>query len=322
METRTLTRSGLTVSRACLGTMTFGAQTDEATAIEMVSTCLDHGVNFFDTANIYNQGASETILGKALKRRRDRVVLAGKSGGPMKDAPDQNGLSRNAIIQAVDASLKRLQTDYYDLFYLHWPDYTVPIEETLEAVTQLVKQGKVRHLGASNFASWQLCRMLWLAETRDYTPVSVTQPMYNLLARGIEQELLPMCREFGVATVVYNPLAGGILTGKQTPAGPLPGTRFDKNQAYLDRYWHDANFTAVQELTGVAREANRSLISLALNWVLHHTAADCVILGASKLSHLQDNLKALGDGALPVAAVEACDRVWGRLRGPSPKYNR
>ena len=322
METRKLGKTNLVVSRACLGTMTFGGQADEKTSLEMVNVCLDRGINFFDTANVYNAGASETILGKAMQGRRDRFVVATKGAGKMGDNPDQSGLSRAAINRAIEDSLRRLQTDYVDLYYLHWPDYTVPFEETLDACAELVRSGKVRHLAVSNFASWQVCRMLWLAEQKKLPAVSVTQPMYNLLARGIEQELLPMCREFDVATVVYNPLAGGLLTGKQKFEAPLPGTRFDLMKPYLDRYWHEMNFTALQELTGAARAVNRSLVSLALNWVLHHSPVDCMILGASKLAHLHENLAALGDGPLPPETVAACDGVWARLRGPAPKYNR
>lgn len=322
METRLLAKTNLRVSRVCCGTMTFGAQTDEATAIEMVSTCLDRGINFFDTANAYNAGGSETILGKALKGRRDRVVLASKVAAKMGAGPDESGLSRAAIRRAVEDSLRRLQTDYLDLYYLHWPDDSVPVEESLDAMAQLVREGKVRRLGASNYASWQVCRMLSLAEQKSLPPISVTQPMFNLLARGIEQEFLPMCREFGIGTVVYNPLAGGLLTGKQRFEAPLPGTRFDLMKGYVDRYWHEANFDALQELSAIAHDADRSLVSLALNWVLHHTPVDCIILGASKREHLDENLCAIEQGPLPAEAVAACDRVWGRLRGPSPKYNR
>jgi aryl-alcohol dehydrogenase-like predicted oxidoreductase len=322
METRTFKRSGLNVSRICFGTMTFGSQTDEATAFTMVDACLERGVNFFDTANVYNAGQSETMVGKALKGRRDRVVLASKCAAKMGPEPTQAGLSRAAILRAAEDSLRRLQTDYLDVYYLHWPDYTVPIEDSLEAMGQLVREGKVRQVGASNFASWQLTHMLWLAETKKLPAVSVTQPMFNLLARGIEVELLPMAEQFGVATVVYNPLAGGLLTGKQNFSAPLPGTRFDKNQAYLDRYWHEQNFAALQELSAIARATNRSLVSVALNWILHHSPVDCVIVGASRLTHLEENLAAANDGPLPAEVVAACDRVWARLRGPSPKYNR
>jgi aryl-alcohol dehydrogenase-like predicted oxidoreductase len=323
METRIiLPHAGLNVSRLCCGTMTFGDQTDEAAATEIVACCLDHGINFFDTANIYNQGAAETILGRTLQGRRDRVIVASKVAAKMGPAPDEAGLSRAAIFRAVEASLRRLQTDYLDIYYFHWPDYATPLEESLEAMAALVKQGKVRHAGASNYASWQVGRMLSLAERRGLPPVGITQSMYNVLARGIEQEFLPMCREFGLATVIYNPLAGGLLTGKQTFAAPLPGTRFDKSRAYVDRYWHEANFEAVQNLAATAQGCGRSLISLSLAWVLHHSPVDCVVLGASRLAQLQENLRAASEGPLPADAAAACNAAWAKIRGPSPQYNR
>lgn len=319
MDTRILKHTTLEVSRVCCGTMTFGAQVDEASAIAMVRHCLDHGVNFFDTANMYTGGASEIILGKALQGRRDDVVLASKCGAKLGDLA---GLSRAAILRAAEDSLRRLQTDYLDLYYLHIPDYQVPIDESLGAMQELVRAGKVRHVAASNYASWQICRMHWLAETRSLPRIGTTQPMYNLIARGIEAEFLPMCRELGVSTFVYNPLAGGMLTGKQPPAAPLPGTRFDGNQAYLDRYWHDATFAAVHTLAEIARQAGRSLMSLAFNWLLHHTSIDGVIVGASRRAQLEENLRAGSEGPLPADAVAACDRVWAKLRGPVPNYNR
>jgi aryl-alcohol dehydrogenase-like predicted oxidoreductase len=302
--------------------MTFGSQVDESQAIRIVDRCLDLGVNFFDTANVYNQGASEVIVGKALKGRRDKLVLASKVRGKMGDASDQNGLSRAAIERGVEDSLRRLQTSYLDLYYLHQPDYAVPIDESLEAMERLVKQGKVRYPASSNYSGWQVCQMQWIAAKNGYKPATVTQPMYNLLARGIEQEYLPMCKEFGVSTVVYNPLAGGMLTGKQKRDAPLPGTRFDGNQMYLGRYWNEQDFDAVAALLDIARTAGRSPVSLALNWLLHHTATDCVILGASKLEQLEENLKAMEDGPLSADTVSACDQVWSKIRGVSPQYNR
>ena len=322
METRTLKHTDLTVSRACFGTMTFGSQVDEATAARMIDLCIDRGVNFFDTANIYNKGLSETIVGKALKGRRHRIILASKVRGKMGDAADESGLSKRAMLRAIDESLQRLQTDYLDLYYLHQPDYAVPIEESLEAMEQLVRQGKVRYPSSSNYSGWQVCRMLWLAEKNSYKPAWITQPMYNLLARGIEQEYLPMAREFGVSTVVYNPLAGGMLTGKQKRGAPIPGTRFDNNQMYLGRYWYDAYFDAVEEILAIARGAGRTPVSFALNWLLHHTTIDCVILGASRIEQLDENLKAMEDGALPASAIAACDAFWAKLRGVTPQYNR
>ena len=302
--------------------MTFGSQVDEAAAFRIVDRCLDLGVNFFDTANVYNHGASEVIVGKALKGRREKIVLASKVRGKMGDGADQAGLSRAAIERGVEDSLRRLQTDYLDLYYLHQPDYAVPIEESLETMDRLVKQGKVRYPASSNYSGWQVCRMQWIAEKSGYKRATVTQPMYNLLARGIEQEYLPMAKEFGVSTVVYNPLAGGMLTGKQKREAPLKGTRFDGNAMYLGRYWHAEDFDAVGELLDIARKAGRSAVSLALNWLLHHTPIDCLILGASKIEQLEENLGAMEDGPLAADTLSACDAVWAKIRGVSPQYNR
>jgi aryl-alcohol dehydrogenase-like predicted oxidoreductase len=317
-----LKNTNLTVSRVCFGTMTFGGKTEEAAAKRIVDYCLNIGVNFFDTANAYNKGQSEIILGKALQGCRRQVIVTSKVRLEMGDAPDERGLSRAAMLRAVEDTLRRLRTDYLDIYYLHQPDYGVPLEETLETMEQLVRQGKVRWPASSNYSSWQVCRMLWLAEKNGYRPPWVTQPMYNLLARGIEQEYLPMANDFGVSSVVYNPVAGGLLTGKHDRTAPLPGTRFDNNQLYLDRYWHPAYFDAVDKLRQIADDAGRSLVSLSLNWLLHHTPIDCVLLGASRLEQLEENLAAIDDGPLPDDAISACDVVWAALRGVTPKYNR
>ena len=322
MQTRTLQHTDLTVSRVCFGTMTFGSQVDESAACRIVDYCFNSGINFIDTANVYNRGESERIVGKCLQGRRDRVVLASKVRGKMGDGPDEAGLSRQAILKGIEDSLRRLGTDYLDIYYLHQPDYDVRIDESLEAMELLVRQGKVRFPASSNYSSWQVCQMLWLAEKERRKPAWITQPMYNLLARGIEQEYLPMAKEFGVSTCVYNPLAGGLLTGKQNRDSPESGTRFDNNQMYLDRYWHPAYFDAVDELRKAADAAGRSLVSLALNWLLHHTSADCVILGASKLEQLQGNVRSMEDGPLSPETLAACDAAWNKLRGVTPKYNR
>lgn len=322
METVRLKHTDLTVSRICFGTMTFGGQTGEAAAARIVDCCLDAGINFLDTANFYNKGTTETILGRILKGRRDRIVLASKAGLKMGEGADQSGLSRAAILRAIDESLRRLGTDYLDVYYMHQPDYAAPLEETLATMEELVQAGKIRYPASSNHAAWQVVRMLWLAEKSGYRPAWITQPMYNLLARGTEQEYLPMCREFDVSTVVYNPLAGGLLTGKHRQEAPLAGTRFDGNQLYMNRYWHPADFDAVADLRKAAGQAGRSLVSLSLNWLLHHTQTDCVILGASRLEHLEENLKALEDGPLAPETLAACDAVWAKLRGVTPKYNR
>ena len=323
MECRTLPQTDLEVSRLSYGTMPFGSQADEAASRRLVDRCLDAGINFFDTANMYNMGKAETILGKALEGRRKNVILATKVRHKMGEAADESGLSRAAIHKAIDASLRRLGTDYVDLYYLHWPDYDVPIEETLAAMDELVRAGKVRYTAISNYAAWQLCEILWIAEKNGYKAPHVTQPMYNLLARGIEEEYLPFCKKFGMAVIPYNPLAGGLLTGKHSRAkGPLEGTRFDKNQMYMNRYWHADYFDAVEELRGIAKEAGKTLIGLSLQWLLSHEQVDSVILGASRMEQLDENLKACEGGSLDAATLERCDAVWARLRGITPKYNR
>jgi aryl-alcohol dehydrogenase-like predicted oxidoreductase len=322
MEKRALGDAHLSVSRVALGTMTFGAQVDEAAAAAMLDDCLNRGINFVDTANVYNAGMAERILGRVLKGRRDQVVLASKVGIRMGEGPTQSGLSPAAIREGIEASLRRLDTDYLDLYYLHQPDRATPLEASLEAMDQLVSEGKVRGIGASNYASWEVCRMLWLAETHGWHPVRVVQPPYNLIARGIEPELVPLCKTFRLRTVAYNPLAGGLLTGKYLIDEPHPGTRFDRMPVYRDRYWNPANFEAVRQLSAVAESEGRSLPGLALSWLLHHTAADCLILGASSPQQLRENLSAVESGPLSRDGVEACDRIGKGLRGLSPQYHR
>lgn len=321
-EYRILKGTDLKVSRVCFGTMTFGSQVDQPMASSMVDYCLERGINFFDTANVYQLGMSEQFLGTALQGKRDSVVLASKVRGRMGEEPDQTGLSRVAIMRAVDESLQRLQTDYLDIYYLHQPDYDVPIEESLEAMEQLVKAGKIRYPATSNYAGWQVAQMLCLTQREGYRPATIAQQMYNLVARGLEQEFVRMAKEFSVSIIAYNPLAGGLLTGKHSKDSITPGTRFDQNNMYLDRYWHEQTFLAIETLRSIAQKSERSLISLSLNWLMHHTAVDCVILGASKLEQLKQNLAVLDEGPLPPEALEMCDQVWRDLRGPTPIYNR
>jgi aryl-alcohol dehydrogenase-like predicted oxidoreductase len=322
MQQIDLPATDLKVSRLCFGNMTFGSQTAEPEAARILDTCFAHGINFIDTANIYNRGLAEEMLGRLLKGRRHQVVLASKVRGAMGDAPDESGLSKPAVLKAIDGSLRRLQTDYLDLYYLHQPDWSVPIEETLDAIDIIRRAGKIRYLAVSNYAAWQVAQMHDISRRNSYPPPRVAQMMYNLIARNLENEFLAFAKEYGVATIVYNPLAGGMLTGKQQRQAPLPGTRFDNNQMYLDRYWHPAFFDAVDALASIARQAGRTLVSLSLNWLLHHTQTACVILGASRLEQLEENLKAAGEGPLTADTLAACDEVWFKLRGPAPKYNR
>ena len=323
MEYGTLQHTDLKVSRLSFGAMTFGSQTDETSAQRIVDRCIGAGINFFDTANAYNLGRAETILGKVLGARRKNIILTSKVFNKMGDGPDDRGLSCAAMHKAIDASLQRLATDYLDLYYLHMPDCETPIEETLAAMDELVRAGKVRYPAVSNYAAWQIAEILWICEKRGYKPPTVSQPMYNLIARGIEEEYLPFCKRFGVSVVPYNPLAGGLLTGKhQKQSGPISGTRFDGNPMYLNRYWHDDYFAAVEDLRAIARDAGKTLVELAFQWMLGQPLVDSIILGASRIEQLEENLRACEGEKLDAETVSRCDAVWKRLRGITPKYSR
>ena len=324
MEIIQAIETDLKLSRICLGTMTFGSQVTEPDAARMVDFALDRGVNFIDTANVYNAGLSEEITGRILGSRRSKVVLATKVRGRMGTGNDEyGGLSPQAIHRAVEDSLKRLGTDYIDIYYLHQPDRSVDIYDTLEAMNELVAAGKVRWIGTSNYAAWEIVEMVEISHRLEYRVPMVAQPMYNAVARGIEQEYLECAERYEITNVCYNPLAGGLLSGKHSlEHGPLPGTRFDGNQMYLKRFWHKEYFQAIEALKRVAESLGISLAELALRWVCNQEGADCVILGASKMAHLEQNIDASQAGPLSEDALAACDEVWNALRGPTPQYNR
>jgi aryl-alcohol dehydrogenase (NADP+) len=322
METIVLKGTGATVSRVSLGTMTFGAQADEAASLRMVDMALDAGINFIDTADTYVKGVSEQIVGKALRGRRDRVVLASKVFNSMGDTPKEGGLHRWHIIRGVEASLQRLQTDCLDICYMHRPDRNTPIEESLAAFDTLVQQGKVVYVGMSNHAAWQVCEAKWKSELNRWAPPVVVQLPYNLITRGIDEECLEFTQKLKVGVTVYNPLAAGLLTGKhKRDSGPVAGTRFDINDDYYGRFWHDVNFEAAETLAGIAADAGLTSIELALRWLMSQAAVDSVILGVSKVEHLEDNLAA-ADGRVDSDVMARCDEVWRSLRGPHFKYNR
>jgi aryl-alcohol dehydrogenase-like predicted oxidoreductase len=323
MDKQKLAHTDLEVSRVCMGTMTFGSQADLDESMRIVDRSLDAGVNFFDTANIYNQGRSEEMIGRILGARRKDVVLASKVRGAMGKPTQYVGLSREAIRKGIEGSLRRLNTDYLDIYYLHQPDYDTTIEETLDAMEELRREGKIRYPATSNYSAWQLCEMHGICEKRGYEKPWIAQPMYNLAARGIEQEYLAFTEKVGISNVCYNPLGGGLLTGKHRKGqAPLPDTRFDGNQMYLKRYWHDPYFEAVAEFEQIAKEGGISMLQLALAWLLQQNQAHCIILGASKLDQLEQNLAALETVALSPEQLAACDQVWRKLRGPTPSYNR
>lgn len=326
MDYRRLNHTDLDMSRISFGTMTFGRPVEQAAADRMVQRCMDAGINAFDSANAYQAGQAETILGNALRGKRNRIILSTKVEHKMGEGPDESGLSKAAILRQAEESLRRLQTDYLDIYYMHQPDYKVPIEESLEAMDILVRQGKVRHVGIANYAAWQICEMSWISEKNGYQAPVIFQQMYNLVARGVEQEYLPMARRLGVSTIAYNSLAGGLLTGKHAPDKYTPGGRFDAAfwgiSLYQERYWHPQTFAAVNALKQVAAQACRTLPGLAFNWLLHHTATDSMLLGASRMEQLEQNLAACEEGPLSPETVNACDRVWEEFRGPVPLYNR
>jgi len=300
--------------------MTFGSQVSENEAQDIVDHCLDAGVNFFDTANVYNKGKSEEILGKVLGKRRSEVVVASKVRG---DMGDYSGLAPNAIRRGLEDTLRRLGTDYLDVYYLHQPDYQVPIEETLAVMEECRREGKIRFVGHSNYSSWQAMEILALSREQGWQSPRIAQPMLNLIARGLEQEFIPFAKAHDVSMVVYNPLAGGLLTGKQSlQSGPSKGSRFDGNQYYIDRYWNPHAFEAVSELNEASNAAGRSLLETSFRWLLDQEVVASVLVGASSSQQLEANLDACETAPLSEELNTACDKVWAKLRGSVPAYNR
>ncbi len=322
MEYRYLTATGLQVSPLSLGTMTFGGQTDEKESLRILRYAIDRGIQFIDTANAYTDGNSEIITGKGIAADRSRVILATKVYNPV--GPDRNdrGLNRRHIVQACEDSLRRLGTDYIDLYYLHSPDPHTPVEESLAAMDDLVRSGKVRYVGVSNYAAWQIGDILHLADRRHLAPPVLTQNVYNLLTRGVEDELVPFLAAHRLGMAVYNPIAGGLLTGKHNLGTPTAGTRFALNRNYADRYWDEMNFRAVEQLTTVAKAHDLTLLQMAMRWVAHQPGVDTVITGVSRLEQLEENIAAAAGGPLPQAVLEACDAVWRELTGNRFRYNR
>jgi 1-deoxyxylulose-5-phosphate synthase len=303
MEHTRLGRTGLQVSRLCLGTMTFGLQRDEPAAVAILDRAAEGGIDFIDTSDAYplggdlsTRGVTEEILGRWLQRKRDRFIVATKCFAPTGPSPFDAGNSRKHILAAVDASLRRLQTDYIDLYQLHGYDPATPIDETLGALDDLVHQGKVRYTGCSNFLTYQLVWAIGRSETLRLARFDSVQPRYNLLFRQIEREMLPFCREEGVGVIPYNPIAGGLLSGKHSRTAPPPeGTRFTLGSAaktYQDRYWHDREFDTVEGLRQAAEEAGVSLVTLSVAWVLANKAITAPIIGASRPEQLGSSLAA------------------------------
>lgn len=324
MRIRRLGNTGLRVSEICLGTMTFGHQCDEAVSFAIMDRAAEQGVTFIDTADVYpvppsadTAGSTEEIVGSWLQGQRDKFVLATKCRLRVGNGPNDEGLSRRHVLKAAEDSLRRLKTDYIDLYQAHAPDPETPLEETLRAFDDLVHQGKVRYIGLSNYPAWQVALALGLSDRYDLARCVCVQPRYNLLYREIESELLPLCRDQGLGVIAYNPLAGGLLTGKyRGTQEPVEGTRFalggKTGELYRQRYWHQAQFEAIDRLTQFCDRRGKSLLQVAIAWVLAQPGITCAIVGASKPDQLNDSLASVAL-TLDAEELDACNEAWFTL---------
>lgn len=322
MKYRSLPQTQLELSEMSLGTMTFGDQTDPKESERILDYALDQGINLIDTANVYTGGRSETIIGNWQKGKRDRFLLATKVFFPTSNHPNDKGLSRHHILHAVDESLKRLQTDYIDIYYMHAPDYQTSLEESLDAMDSLVQSGKIRYIGISNHAAWQMADIDAICKEHHMIPPVITQNVYNLLTRGIEAEFTDYLAAHPKAMTVYNPIAGGLLTGKHAFSTITKNTRFDDNPGYQDRYWNKDNFDAIQKLTQLAAHYDMSLLEFSMKWCLSNPHVTTVLSGVSKLSQLEQNIASIEGSPFPKEAHTACDELWDELTGHRFKYNR
>jgi aryl-alcohol dehydrogenase-like predicted oxidoreductase len=302
MEYVNLGSTGLKVSRICLGTMTYGSKRWREWVLELdesrpfIQRALELGINFFDTADVYSLGASEELLGRVLKEigtPRDRLVIATKVFYPMGDDPNQQGLSRKHIMHAIDDSLRRLGTDYVDLYQIHRFDYNTPVEETMEVLHDLVKAGKVRYLGASSMFAWQFAKMLYTADELGLTRFVSMQNHYNLVYREEEREMIPLCRDQGIGVIPWSPLARGFLAGNRRP-GDFGDTVRAKTDDFAQKlYFQPSDFTVVERVTEIARKRGVSNAQVALAWLLQQPGITAPIIGASKMQHLEDAVAAL-----------------------------
>ena len=318
-----LGNTGLNVSQLGIGTATFGGQCDEVTSHAILDHAAELGISFIDTADKYplgstyeSAGRTEATVGRWLRGRRDDFVLASKVHGPTGPNLWDRGLSRRHVLSAIDATLTRLGTDYLDLYQLHRPDPDTPIEETLAALDTIVQAGKARYVGCSNFLAYQVALALGASRMHGWASFVSVQPRYNLLFRQPERELLPMCAEQGIAVLPYNPLAGGLLTGKHPRSGPAPGSRFASGPAvslYQDRYWQSAELDAADVLANIAAEAGLPLTTIAVAWVMANPVVTAPILGATRPGHLDDSVAAAVQ-SLDADLLAALDRATAGFR--------
>jgi aryl-alcohol dehydrogenase-like predicted oxidoreductase len=318
MRFRVLGPTGVKVSCLSLGTMSFGGDADEATAGRIFARAREAGVNFFDTADVYNKGRSEEMLGRLLRGCRDDIVLASKAYFPTGQGPNDRGNSRFHLVRAVEASLRRLATDRIDVYYLHRFDGETHLLESLRALDDLVHQGKILYPACSNFAAWQVAHALGLAAQRQLAPLVALQPMYNLLKRQAEVEILPMAQALGVAVVPYSPTAGGILTGKYRGGARPDGTRLATNEMYQTRYRDPGYWDAAERFSALASDLGHAPATLAVAWVAGHAAVTSVLLGARSVEQLNDTLAA----ADLVLADDVRARVAAITPEPPPATDR
>ena len=310
MQYRRLGNSGLKVSVVGQGTNNFGGRTDEEQSIRVIHHSIDRGVTTIDTADIYSRGRSEEIIGRALQGRRHQVELLTKVSMAMGDGPHDKGSSRKHIMEGCDASLKRLQTDYIDLYQLHAWDAESPIEETMRALDDLVRAGKVRYIGCSNFTSWQLVWSLWVSDRRDFAPFISVQPHYNMFERSVEKELLPACAAMGIGIIPFFPLASGLLTGKYRAGQPVPeGTRFTGNER-LQQQLTEEKLSKVSRLEAIAKAHGKTTVQIAIAWLLAHNEVSTVIAGATKQEQIDENAGASG-WDLDAATMKEIEGILG-----------
>ncbi|MEC5387547.1 aldo/keto reductase [Uliginosibacterium sp. H3] len=313
MSYRTLGKSGLKVSVVGLGANNFGGRIDLEASRKVIDAAIEHGINFFDTADVYgNKGGSESIIGEVLGARRKQVIIATKFGNVIDEEKGLKGASRQYIVSAVEASLKRLKTDWIDLYQLHRPDAATPIDETLRALDDLIRSGKVRYIGASNLPAWQVVEAQYIARELGTHRFISSQDEYSLLKRDAERELLPALNAYGIGLLPFFPLANGLLTGKYKRGEAAPaGTRLAGDGARADRILNEHNLGIVERLEAFARERNHSLLELAFSWLLANPAVSSVIAGATRPEQIEQNVKAAG-WLLSAAELEEIDRIAGK----------
>jgi len=318
MEYKFLGSTGIQVSQLCMGTMTFGNEADQQESKAMFNRCRDTGINFFDCANVYSQGKAEEILGPLISESRDEFIITTKAWGQMGTDINAKGSSRRNIIASLEASLKRLQTSYIDLYYLHQFDPYTPLEESLAALSDLVSQGKIRYIGASNFSAWQVAKALGVSAAHDWPAFQCIQPMYNIVKRQAEVEILPLAQSENVAVVSYNPLGGGLLTGKYGHKIEPSQSRLGRNKMYGIRYGDEWMLDAAMNYVAFARENNINPVSLAVSWAAAHPGITAPIIGARNIGQLEDSLGSIEIDMTP----ELYQKIASLTPTPAPATDR